>query len=443
MRDTPRAPTKLSQQMLWVASLLLLAKAIGAGKEMLLASAYGTGPLMDAYQFTLQMASWPVSIFLAIGSAALVPAYAALKTQTPQQLQSFRAQVHGATLVLVLVLSLVWIAASHHTPLLNTWSGLSASAQQHAAQFALPMTWFMACGLYASLLMAECISGQHPISTLLESAPALVLGTLLLSTAAPNFDTLVLGTLSGALAQVMLLAACTARAMRLPRPSTHWQHPAWPPLLAALGTLLLAQVLQAATSVIDQFWAARAGQGAVSVMGYANRLLYLALGLGSVAIGRVLLPALARLSAAQPQHAPQSRQLAKTWAMRIFGLSTLSLLVLWPLSPWLVATLFERGAFGPADTQRVAAFLQISWLQVPATLAALVLIQQVLAEQHYRILTWLAATNLLVKLVGNSLLTPWLGLHGLALANALMPLSTLLVLLLWWRKAPHTTHHAP
>ena len=391
MTDTSPQHTSLTRQMLWVACLLLLTKAIGAGKEVLLASAYGTGPLMDAYQFTLQMVSWPVSIFLAIGSAALVPAYASLQAQNPHQLRRFRAQVHGATLALALALSLAWVTASIHSPLLNTWSGLSVSAQQHATQFALPMTWLMACGVYTALLMAECISGQHQISTLLESAPALVLGALLLATTAPGFDTLVLGTVGGAVAQVMLLAACTAWYMRLPQPSARCQHAAWPPLLAAIGTLLLAQVLQAATSVIDQFWAARAGQGAVSVMGYANRLLFLMLGLGSVAIARVLLPTLARLSAAHPQHIHQARQLAQAWAARVFGLSALGTLVLWPLAPWLVATLFERGAFGPADTQRVAAFLQISWLQVPATLASLVLIQQVLAEQRYRLLTWLAA----------------------------------------------------
>lgn len=442
MSDNHSPPTPLPRQMLWVACLLLLSKGMGAIKEMLLANAYGTGPLMDAYQFTVQMANWPVSIFLAIVSAALVPAYATLQAQTPQQLQRFRAQVHGATLLLSLALSLVWMLASLHSPLLNAWSGLSDRAQEHAAQFALPMTWLIACGIYAALLMAECISGQHQISTLLEAAPALVLGALLLMSTSPGIDTLVLGTIVGAVFQVLLLALCTAWFMRIPLPCIRWQHAAWPPLMAALGTLLLAQVLQAATSVIDQFWAARAGQGAVSVIGYANRLLFLVLGLGSVAIARVLLPTLARMSAAQPQHIHQARQLAKTWAVRIFGLSALSLLLFWPLAPWLVATLFERGAFGPTDTQRVADFLQVSWLQVPPTLAAMVLIQQVLAEQRYRLLTVLAAANLIVKLLGNSLLTTWLGLQGLALANALMPLSTLLVLLLWWQHVANKTQHA-
>ena len=431
MSSTPPPHSALPRQMVWVAGLLLLAKAIGAGKEVLLARAYGTGPLMDAYQFTWQMASWPVSIFLAIGSAALVPAYANLRTQSAQGLQTFRAQVHGATLALAALLTLAWLAVCLWTPLLGSWSGLSDSARPLASALVLPMAVFMACGLYAALLMAECISGQHQASTLLEAAPAAVLATLLLASAAPNTSTLQLGTVLGAVAQALALAAYTAWRMQLPRPSVRWRHSAWPPLLAALGTLVLAQLLQAATGVIDQFWAARAGQGAVSVMGYANRLLFLVLGLGSVVIARVLLPALANLNAAQPA---QARQLAHRWALRLLGLGTLGVALLWPVSSWLVALLFERGAFAAQDTARVSAFLQLCWLQVPATLASLVLIQQVLAERRYRLLTLLAAVNLAVKLLGNGLLTPWLGLQGLALASALMPLSTLLVLLWWWQK---------
>lgn len=431
MSSTLPPHSALPRQMVWVAGLLLLAKAIGAGKEVLLARAYGTGPLMDAYQFTWQMASWPVSIFLAIGSAALVPAYASLRTQSAQGLQTFRALAHGATLALASLLTLAWLAVCLWTPLLGSWSGLSDSARPLASALVLPMGVFMACGLYAALLMAECISGQHQASTLLEAAPAAVLATLLLASAAPNTSTLQLGTVLGAVAQALALAAYTAWRMQLPRPSVRWRHSAWPPLLAALGTLVLAQLLQAATGVIDQFWAARAGQGAVSVMGYANRLLFLVLGLGSVVIARVLLPALANLNATQPA---QARQLAHRWALRLLGLGTLGVALLWPVSSWLVALLFERGAFAAEDTERVSAFLQPCWLQVPTTLASLVLIQQVLAERRYRLLTLLAAANLAVKLLGNGLLTPWLGLQGLALASALMPLSTLLVLLWWWQK---------
>ena len=431
-RGSKAAP--ITRQMAWVVLLLLLAKLLGAGKEILLARAYGVGALMDGYQFSLQMASWPVSIFFAICSAALVPAYAALRQQDPHAWQRLRAQVHGATLALALLISAVWLWLCLETPMLGAWGGLSAPAQAYAIQLAVPMTSLIAGGLYCGLLMAECISGQHQASTLLEATPAVVLGGLLLASAVPDAGTLLAGTVGGVLAQTTVLAGYTAIRMRLPVPSARWNHPAWPPLLAALGALLMAQVLQAATGVVDQFWAARTGAGAVSVMGYANRLLFLVLGLGSVAVSRVLLPTLAGLSVA---HAGQARQLARRWALSVFGLSALGVLVLWPLAPWLVALLFERGAFGPQDTLRVAYFLQVSWLQVPAALAALVLIQQVLAERRYRVLTVLAAVNLAVKLLGNAVFTPWIGLEGLALSSAAMQLATLLILLLWWRASAH------
>ena len=218
--------------------------------------------------------------------------------------------------------------------------------------------------------------------------------------------------------------------MRLPAPSLRWQHASWPPLLAALATLLAAQLMQAATGVADQFWAARAGQGALSVMGYANRLLFLVLGLGSVAIARVLLPTLASLSVA---HRAQARQLALRWAWRILGLGTLGVLLLWPLAPWLVALLFERGAFGPEDTQRVASFLQVNWLQVPPALAALVLIQQVLAERRYGVLKRLGTSplprsGLLAGKVGALLLVELLQIAVIAVVGFVLG---------WKPDAPH------
>lgn len=431
LRDPDR---RLPLHMAWVALLLVVAKLVSAVKEILLAQAYGVGPLMDAYQFVFQLVSWPVSIFFAISAAALVPAYAGLRQLGPSHLMRFRAQAHGATLALGLLLSGGWLLLCLATPLLTTWSGLAPAAQSHAARMALPMTAMIVCGLYTALLASECISARHQGNTLLEAMPAVVLGAMLLATARPDADTLLAGTVAGALAHTGVLALYTGRRMQLPRPAVRFDHPEWTPLLAALGTLLIAQVLQAATSVVDQFWAARAGDGAVSVIGYANRILFVVLGIGSAAISRAILPTLAGLSVDQSAYA---RQIAMRWALRLFGLACLGVLVLWPASSWVVSVLFERGAFGAEETQRVAAFLRFSWLQIPAGFAALVLIQQVLAERRYRVLTIVAAVNLAVKLLGNAVLTHWFGVEGLALSTALMNLATMTLLLVWSRTRQH------
>lgn len=56
-----------------VAAFLLLGKVFGAFKEMAVAWRYGISDVVDAYQFTLVMASWlPVTIVGAL-SVVLIP----------------------------------------------------------------------------------------------------------------------------------------------------------------------------------------------------------------------------------------------------------------------------------------------------------------------------------------------------------------------------------
>jgi len=194
---------------------------------------------------------------------------------------------------------------------------------------------------------------------------------------------------------------------------------------------MIAQILQAATNVIDQFWAARAGNGSVSAMAYANRLLVFAIGVGATAVTRVVLPLLSDLSV---QGKPFARRTASRWAMGLICLSSLGAMILWPSSNWLVGLVFERGAFGPQDTERVAAFLQYSWLQLPPYLGSLVLIQLVLAESRYRLMIWFSALNLAVKILANALLVPHFGINGLAISNSVMQLSLLFMLVVWFQK---------
>lgn len=422
---------QVARQVTGVAVLLIGVKGLAALKEVMLARTYGVGDLMDAYQFDLQLIGWAPSIFLAICSAALVPAYASLRGQQGGQLERFRAQVHGVSLVLSALLAMTWLLLNAWTPLLNSWSGLSAAALHHAANMTQPMALMLGASMYVGLLTAECIAASLQGVTLMEAAPSVVLIAMLVLTVSGDATFLIAATVGGTLVQMFLLAGYIARHSGLPRPTLLLDHPQWRTVLAALAALLLAQVMQAATNIVDQFWAARSGNGALSVMAYANRLLFLAIGIGSTAVTRVLLPLLSDLSI---KGKALARRAAWQWALGLIALSALVAMLLWPSSAWIVKIVFERGAFGPQDTQRVATFLQFSWLQLPPYLGSLVLIQLVLAESKYRILAWLTAFNLAVKLIANSILAPHFGINGLAMSTAIMQLCLLLMLLAWFRR---------
>ena len=74
-------------------------------------------------------------------------------------------------------------------------------------------------------------------------------------------------------------------AMRLCHRSAEWRSLYSGVLLMGLGQLLIT-----ATIPIDQGFAARLGEGSVATLGYANRIVTLFDGLGTIVAGRALLP---------------------------------------------------------------------------------------------------------------------------------------------------------
>lgn len=416
-------------QFMWAVTLITVAKLAGAIREVLLAQVYGTTPLMDAYQFVSNLASWPASIFSAICSAMLIPAYSRARALGAGQLMHMRSQVHSATLILCVLLSSIWIGLCLATPLLGNWSGLPEYTANYSRHLMVPMAVTIFCGLYAALLSAECMSIRIHGNLLLDATPSLVLVGFLLIWDSGGEMLLISSTIVGPIVALALMTAYLSRHLTLPDLSLHIDRPQWRFLFSTVSTLLAAQCLQATTSLVDQFWAAQLNDGALSVLGYSNRILFVILAIGATGITRTVLPRLADWQIENPILGFRS---ALVWSLWVLGLTSFVMALMWPLTPTLVSWIYERGAFGSAETLRVSSFLQISWAQLPLTFGGLILIQQLLAVQSYFVMLLIAFVNLVVKVAGNWMLTPIFGIDGLAISSALMQLSTFGLLMFWW-----------
>jgi peptidoglycan biosynthesis protein MviN/MurJ (putative lipid II flippase) len=104
------------------------------------------------------------------------------------------------------------------------------------------------------------------------------------------------------------------------------------------------------------------------------------------------------------------------------------LAVAWPLAPWVVALLFERGAFTPADTAAVARLLQLSLTQLPFYCSSMVLVSYLASRGLQRRIAGNGVANFIVKLVALALLSPLLGLEGVAVSTTVMYALALLML---------------
>jgi peptidoglycan biosynthesis protein MviN/MurJ (putative lipid II flippase) len=169
------------------------------------------------------------------------------------------------------------------------------------------------------------------------------------------------------------------------------------------------------TNVVDQFFAARVGTGAISTWSYANRILALLVGLSATAVSRATLPV---FSQAEAHGSTRVARMARHWAGLLVAIGAAAVLIGWLMAPWAVAILFERGAFTAADTLAVTEVLRYGLLQLPLFLPSLVLVSVVSSRQHYGVLFVSGVLGLVSKLIGNAALVPLAGLNGLMLSNA-------------------------
>jgi len=416
LRQVSGSNKAILRGMGWVAVFLLVAKLIAAGKEMLVAYRYGTSPVVDGYLFVFNLAQWPTSVFFSVISFVLIPYLVRLRTDNPDEACQLQKALVPAALgagigvSLLVGLGVWWLVREDLTGL----DGVGKAAALAAIPWLAPtIALAFPAAIYSTWLMSE----RRHANTLLEAMPAVGIALCLIYWpfgAGANWDVLPLavGTLAGFLLQTVLLArlagskAVTVTTVKL---SAHW-----PALGGAFSTMLLAQVVITSSGLIDQFLAVRMGEGVLTTLSYAQRLMALVLGLSATVIGRAMLPVFSGV--ADPR---QSFALAKRWAWScaLAGLAGMLLMAL--LAKPSVALLFERGAFSENDTQAVSLVLVILGVQLPFYLASIVLVQWIGAIGKPAWLLVAASSGLLAKFVSAIALFDF-GAAGLAGATVIM-----------------------
>jgi putative peptidoglycan lipid II flippase len=248
---------------------------------------------------------------------------------------------------------------------------------------------------------------------LLEGVPALAIALAVLMLPGGGIEPLVWGTLAGFAFHLTSLAIPLARRGEIEAPRFARQSPHWSPFWQGFGIMLAGQALMSFVAIIDQFFAAHLGTGAIATLSYANRILALILGFGATAVSRATLPVFSKTEA---KGSAQGRRLASHWVRLLFLLGVIAMIVAWGSARWAVELLFERGAFTLQDTLAVTGVLRYGLVQLPFYFAALVLVSYVSSQRRYTLLFWSGVIGLGSKILGNMVLIPLFGINGIAMA---------------------------
>ena len=403
-----------------VAVFLLLGKAAGAIKEMAVAYRYGVSDAVDAYQFTMTMATWlPVTI-VGVLSVVLIPVLVRLRRADDTERDQFIKELQG------------WVAAAGIALAIATWfawpyvvdalgKGLPERVRGMTGDLLIAFAPVSALLLIAGISAARLRAHERHVNTLLDSVPAVAtLAWVMLAVSADGVGPLLWGTLVGYAIQTVWLAWLAARADGgfWGSPRLTLRSPHWPELMGAAGVMLIGQVAMSFVGPLDQYAAANLGANANATLGYASRLLSLLLGIGAVSVGRAALPVLADVQARGDT--ARARGMALKWSVLMVGAGAVAVAIGWVLAPWGVSVLFQRGAFTAENTEAVAHVLRWGLLQLPFYFGVLILVQLLASQNRYRIMAAIAVANFALKAALNTVLAPKMGAAGIMLATSLM-----------------------
>lgn len=409
---------QVARGVLTVGAFVLLAKLIAMVKEMAVAWRYGTDPIVDAYLFVFNLIQYPANIWSGVIGVVLVPFAIRLRHIAPHDLATFRAELLGASIITAGVLGVVaWLVIPWLVQ--QPWIGLAVEQVALAIAIVAPAAAILAVSVLSAVWAAWTMAGNRHINTLLEATPALMilLGVLVLG----GLNTLMWATLVGFVLQAVLLLLGVKARGDVELPSFVLSSPHWHSFLSGLGVLLLSQSLIGALGLVDHLFAARLGVGAISSLGYADRVLSLILTLGATTVGRALLPVLSR---AHMQSKNGIGQIAFQWAFILGSIGLAVAIVGISLAPTGVEVLFQRGRFTAEDTRRVAEVLRYGLVRVPFYFTSLVLVYALFSQGRQRVVAVVTALGVMVKFLLALVLVPVLGLGGLVLATAGVYLTT-------------------
>jgi putative peptidoglycan lipid II flippase len=402
--------------MTWVALFVLVGKLIGAAKEMLVAYRYGVSAEVDAFLFVTSVISWPVGVWSSVLTLALVPLVARIRQEAREELPRFRAELLGITFLLGLLLAgLTWVALL--LTLRSSRAGLLTETAAIAADVAPVLIMLMPVGLLSCLFSAWMLADGRHVNTLMEGIPTFVVAIAILAVPTGGIGPLVWGTVVGLALHLIGLAIAVARHGKIGCPRFRCRSTAWRWFWQDFSVMLVGNSLMHLIIIADLLFAARLGTGAIATLSYANRILFLILGLGGTAISRATLPV---FSNTQGQGRDQVHRLATQWVYLMLALGTAAMVVVWLVAPFAVKLLFERGEFTAKETLAVAEVLRYGAVQLPFYLAALVLVSSLVSKGMYTAVAVGAAINLIVKVAANYLFVPVLGINGIILSTGLM-----------------------
>lgn len=427
-----------------VGSFTMLSRLFGFARDVLVAAYLGAGVVADAFFVAFKLPNFFRHLFAeGAFNAAYVPQFAGtLEAEGVDRARAFAEEVL-AVLVAALLVFVTILQIAMPWFMLVLAPGFADEPQKFAlavefARITFPYLLFISLvsqlGGILNSLGRFAAAAATPVLLNITMITALVAFAPLAPT--PG-HALAWGVTAAGIAQfVWLMASCRAAGMSLrlvvPRLT--------PGVRRVLGLMVPGAVGAGVVQInlfVSVVLASTLPSGAVSYLYYADRINQLPLGVIGVAIGTALLPLMARqIRAGDESAAAASLNRAIELGLLVTLPAAAALVV---LAEPIIAVLFERGAFGPAETRATAAALAAYAAGLPAYVLNKALTPPFYARGDTATPVRISAVVVLANIVLALILMGPMAHVGIALATALSSWLSIALLVVTLRRRGHFT----
>jgi len=416
----------------------MASRILGVVREQVLASLFGAGNAMDAYNVAFRIPNLLRDLFAeGAMSAAFVPAFTRELTADGRT-AAWRLGANVITALLLVTGAAVLLGVVFAPALVGALASNFGAVPGKLpltvtlTRIMLPTLTFVAV---AAAAMGMLNSLHHFFVPALSPAMfnvvtitcALTLVPLMPRLGMAPITAIGIGTLLGAAAQAAIQWPLLRREGFRYRPLIDWRDPAMQRVLVLMGPGTLGLAATQVNVFVNTILATSQGTGAVSWLNYAFRLMYLPIGLFGVSIATAVLPAVSRHSARRDPDAVRDTLSEGMSLMLVLNVpATVGLMV---LATPIVRLIFERHAFTAADTAATAAALQLYALGLLGYSVVRIVSPTFYALGQSRTPVAVSIATVIVNAVVSVALAPTLGYRGLALGTSIAALFNATVLL--------------
>ncbi|MBB4592913.1 putative peptidoglycan lipid II flippase [Xanthomonas arboricola] len=357
--STPR----MMRGLLSFSSMTMVSRVLGLVRDQVITTTFGSNAVTDAFWVAFRVPNFLRRLF-AEGSfaTAFVPVFTEVKETRPHaELRELMARVAG-TLggVLLLVTALALIFAPQLATLFS--SGVDTDPAKHGLlvdlfRLTFPFLLFVSLTALAGGALNSFQKFAMPALTPVILNLCMIAGAVWLAPrlgGTPERQILALGwaVLAAGTLQLLFQLPSLKGINLLTLPRWGWRHPGVRKVLTLMVPTLFGSSIAQINLLLDTVIAAKLTDGSQSWLSLADRFLELPLGVFGVALGTVILPALARHHVKTDRAAFSS---ALDWGFRTTLLIAMpAMLGLLLLAEPLVATLFQYHKFTAFDTRMTA-----------------------------------------------------------------------------------------